>query len=236
MAHFVEDFHRARLAAVKEALKFLNGRRVIGLGTGSTAELLIKEAHATGLLDGKELVASSMETVEILSRLGYKVFDTLSVDSLELYLDSADEVDGQGRMVKGGGAALTMEKLLARHAELRVFVVDEFKVVDRLGVRRPIPIEVVPGSLRMVLKDLARLGLMVSVRKGTGKRGPVVSDVGGIILDSFPPPDMSLEGFERLVKGLTGVIETGLFLSEADVVIVGFNNGSVRYLKGLPPN
>ncbi|MEM3949019.1 MAG: ribose-5-phosphate isomerase A, partial [Zestosphaera sp.] len=113
-----------------------------------------------------------METVEILTRLGYKVFDILSVDSLELYLDSADEVDGQGRMVKGGGAALTMEKLLARHAELRVFVVDEFKVVDRLGVRRSIPIEVVPGSLRMVLKDLARLGLMVSVRKGTGNRRP----------------------------------------------------------------
>lgn len=227
----MEGLQRARLAAAREALKFLNGRKLIGLGTGSTTELLIKEAHNAGLLKDRELVASSMDTVNVLSGLGYKVVDVVSVDGLELYLDSADEVDELGRMVKGGGAALTMEKLLARHAGLRVFIVDEFKVVKRLGVRHPIPVEVIPESLGMVLKDLTRLGLTASVRKGTGKRGPVVSDIGGIIVDVLPPPDMSIEELERLVKELTGVIETGLFLSEADVVIVGFNDGSIKYLK-----
>ncbi len=225
------NVQKARLAAVNEALKYFEGRRLIGLGTGSTAELLIREAHKAGLLRGRELVASSVETAEVLAGLGYKVVDTLSIEGLELYLDSADEVDREGKMIKGGGAALTTEKLLARHAELRVFFVDEFKVVERLGVINPVPLEVLPNALRMILSDLIKLGISVSVRKGSGKRGPVVSDVGGVIVDARLPSSISPEDFERRVKSLTGVIEVGLFLNEADVVIVGHEDGGTEYLK-----
>ncbi|MEM2021752.1 MAG: ribose 5-phosphate isomerase A [Zestosphaera sp.] len=225
------DVQKARLAAVNEALKYFEGRRLIGLGTGSTTELLIREAHKADLLRGRELVASSVETAEVLAGLGYKVVDMLSIEGLELYLDSADEIDREGRMIKGGGAALTTEKLLARHAKLRVFFVDEFKVVERLGVRNPVPLEVLPSALRMILNDLTKLGISVSVRKGSGKRGPVVSDVGGVIVDAILPSSMSLEDFERYVKSLTGVIEVGLFLNEADVVIIGREDGGAEYLK-----
>lgn len=227
----MEEAQRARLAAVTEALKFLQGRELVGLGTGSTTELFIKKAHEEGLLRGKSLVTTSAKTAMFLAELGYKDVSTLAVEKLDLYVDSADEVDLEGRMLKGGGAALTMEKLLAKHSELRVFIVDEFKVVERLGMRHPIPVEVLPNALRMILRDLKELGVQALPRECDGKKGPVVSDVGGFIIDVIPPADVELEKFAKTLRSLTGVVETGLFLDEADVIIVGFRDGSIRYLR-----
>lgn len=227
----MEEVQRARLAAVTEALKFLQGRELIGLGTGSTTELFIKKAHEEGLLKGKSLVTTSAKTAMFIAELGYKDVSALTVEKLDLYVDSADEVDLEGRMLKGGGAALTMEKLLAKHSELRVFIVDEFKVVKRLGMKHPIPIEVLPNALRMILRDLTELGARASPRECDGKKGPVVSDVGGFIIDVIPPENMELEKFAETLRSLTGVVETGLFLGDADVIIIGFRDGNVRYLK-----
>lgn len=228
------ELQKARLAAVTEALKFLQGRELIGLGTGSTTELFIKKAHEKGLLRGKSLVTTSVKTSTLLAELGYRDINVLTVEELDLYVDSADEVDLEGRMLKGGGAALTMEKLLARHSNLRVFIVDEFKVVEKLCTRHPIPIEVLPNALRMVLRDLKRLGAQASPREWGGKKGPVVSDVGGFIVDVIPPADVELERFAKTLKGLTGVVEVGLFLDEADVVVVGLKDGSIKYLRREP--
>ncbi|MEM0474027.1 MAG: ribose 5-phosphate isomerase A [Zestosphaera sp.] len=222
---------RARLAAVAEAIKFLQGRKLIGLGTGSTTELFIKKAHERGLLKGKSLVATSAKTAMFLAELGYRDINPLAVEELDLYVDSADEVDLEGRMLKGGGAALTMEKLLAKHSELRVFIVDEFKVVEKLGSRHPIPVEVLPNALRMILRDLRKLGAQASPRECNGKKGPIASDVGGIIIDVIPPANIELEEFAKTLKSLTGVIETGFFLNEADIIIVGFRDGNIKYLR-----
>lgn len=227
----MEEVRKARLAAVTEALKLLQGRELIGLGTGSTTELFIEKAHEEGLLRGKSLVTTSVKTAMFLAGLGYKDIDVLTVEELDLYVDSADEVDLRGRMLKGGGAALTMEKLLARHSNLRVFIVDEFKVVEKLCTRHPIPIEVLPNALRMVLRDLKKLGAQASPRECSGKKGPIVSDVGGFIVDVIPPADVELEKFAKTLKSLTGVIEVGLFLDEADIVIVGLRDGNIKYLK-----
>lgn len=229
----MEEVQRARLAAVTEALKFLQGRELVGLGTGSTTELFIKKAHEKGLLRGKSLVTTSAKTAMFLAELGYKDVSTLAVEKLDLYVDSADEVDLEGRMLKGGGAALTMEKLLAKHSELRVFIVDEFKVVERLGMRHPIPIEILPNALRMILRDLRELGVQALPRECNSKKGPVVSDVGGFIIDVIPPADVELEKFAKTLRGLTGVVETGLFLDEADVIIIGFRDGNIRYLRSI---
>ncbi len=227
----MEEAQIARLAAVTEALKFLEGRELIGLGTGNTTELFIRRAHERGLLRGKSLVTTSSKTAMVLAELGYRDVNALSVEELDLYVDSADEVDLEGRMLKGGGAALTMEKLLAKHSRLRVFVIDESKLVSKLCVRHPIPVEVLPNALRMVLSDLKKLGAQASPRECNGKKGPVVSDVGGFIIDVIPPEDMDLSEFAKKLKSLTGVIEVGLFLDEADIVIVGFRDGGVRYIK-----
>ncbi len=227
----MEEAQVARLAAVTEALKFLEGRELIGLGTGNTTELFIRKAHERGLLRGKSLVTTSSKTAMVLAELGYRDANVLSVEELDLYVDSADEVDLEGRMLKGGGAALTMEKLLAKHSRLRVFVVDESKLVSKLCVKHPVPVEVLPNALRMVLRDLRKLGAQASPRECNGKKGPVVSDVGGFIIDVIPPEDMDLSEFAKKLKNLTGVIEVGLFLDEADLVIVGFRDGGVRYIK-----
>ncbi len=227
----MEEIWKARLAAVTEALKLLQGRELIGLGTGSTTELFIEKAHEKGLLRGKSLVATSVKTAMFLAELGYKDVDVLAVEGLDLYVDSADEVDLRGRMLKGGGGALTMEKLLAKHSNLRVFIVDEFKVVEKLCSRHPIPIEVLPNAVRMVLRDLKRLGAQASLRECSGKKGPVISDVGGFIVDVIPPADVELDEFAKALKSLTGVVEVGLFLDEADVVIVGLKDGNIKYLK-----
>lgn len=229
----MEEVERARLAAVTEALKFLQGLELIGLGTGSTTELFIQKAHERGLLKNKSLVTSSAKTAMFLAELGYRDTSTLAVEKLDLYVDSADEVDLEGRMLKGGGAALTMEKLLAKHSKLRVFIVDEFKVVEKLCVKHPIPVEVIPNALRMILRDLRELGAQASPRECNGKKGPVVSDVGGFIIDVIPPANMELEIFAKTLRNLSGVIETGLFLDEADIIIVGFRDGRVKYLKRI---
>jgi len=228
MSGVSDEVFIARKAAAMEALKFLVNVNSVGVGTGSTTALVIELAHKHGLLKGKALVPTSMETAQILSDLGYLVVDSSTVDFLDVYIDSADEVDLSGRMIKGGGAAHLMEKLLARHSKLRVFVVDEFKVVEKLGSKHLIPVEVVPKALKMVLNDMRRLGFNAVLRTSSGKRGPTVSDTLGVIVDVKPPEGMALEEIYKALKSLTGVVEVGLFLDEADVIIVGTSRGEVR--------
>ncbi len=228
------DIIRAREYAIREALKLIDSNvKLLGIGTGSTMAQLIRIAHESGILRGRYLIASSIDTALRLKSLGYKVLSTLSVSGIDLYIDSADEVDSSGRMIKGGGGALFNEKLLATYSRRAVFVVDYKKFVKRLGLTRPIPIEVAPAALSLVTSKLRSLGFKVSVREGTGKKGPVISDSLGVLVDVYlPNKDVDLMDFNRLIKGVVGVIETGLFLDEASEVFVGYPDGKVLILKG----
>jgi len=133
-------------------------------------------------------------------------------------------VDYELNMIKGRGGALTMEKILAYNSELRVFIADYTKLSERLG-RKPIPVEVISAATRMVLRKLRELGFEVSVRKGTGKDGPVITDVGGIILDlHVDSVDDPRELYNKL-KLIPGVVEVGLFIDLADLVILGYPEG-----------
>jgi len=223
-----EELEVARRNASIRVLEFLDKARVVGLGTGSTVETFIRTA--IDKLADKVLVASSIDTAITARSLGLAVVDSLSVDRLDIYVDSADEVDPLGRMVKGGGGAMTMEKILAAAAALRVFVVDELKLVPRVPHEKPVPVEVVPKALSIVRRMLEDVGFTCRLRVPQGKRVPVISDLGGAIIDVIPPKDWEPETISRTLDNVPGVIEHGLFVGYADVLVIGKLNGKVEVI------
>jgi len=216
----------AKLNAARAALREISGCRVVGVGTGTTVEKLIELLASSEEFRGKLYVPSSIDTALKLSRAGLRVLDPSTSPALEVYVDGADEVDPRLNMIKGGGAAMTMEKILAHYAERRVFIVDHTKLVGRLGERHPVPIEVLPQALGGVLRALAGWGLRAEPRPaGRGKMGPVVADTGGVVVDVYTGPIEDPEGLHMRLKSLPGVVETGIFVGYADVVYVGRPEG-----------
>ena len=207
---------------VSDLSRVISESRVIGLGTGRTVSAFLEVLDEVGVLSGKCIVTSSIDTAIRVSELGYDVVDTLSVEFIDLYIDSADKVDVEGNMIKGGGAALTMEKVLTHNSRYRVFIVDEGKVVNKLCPDYEIPLDVVPNALRIVMNSLAREGFKVTIRSCNCKRGPAISDVYGAIIDVKPPANLcsDLEKLEKYLDSLPGVITSGLFYRPADRIYV----------------
>jgi len=199
---------------------------VVGIGTGSTVDTLVDYLRTVrDYIKHVVFVPSSSSTLIKLKEAGLRVTAPEAVESMDLYVDSADEVDPQLNMLKGGGAAMTMEKILAFYSKKRVFIVDFAKLVSRLGEKHPLPVEVVPRAVSMVLSRLRQLGFKVSLRVSRGgKYGPVVTDTGGMVVDVEIPPGVDLAKLEALLKSLPGVVETGLFLGYADLVVVGYTD------------
>ncbi|MCX8195900.1 MAG: ribose 5-phosphate isomerase A [Acidilobaceae archaeon] len=201
--------------AVKGALELLEslGRfRVVGVGTGSTVSLFLSRAVGRDWL----LLPSSIDTALKASALGFRV---LQLGEPEVYVDSADEVNREGSMIKGGGGAMLGEKVLAYSSPLNVFVISENKLVEVLS--RPIPVEAVREHAWAVKRSLEALGYRAEFREGAGKRGPLVSDWGGVILDVHMGPIEDPEGAERALKAVPGVVETGIFHGLTDYLVVG---------------
>ncbi len=209
-------------AAAKGAIEVLQGiigDGVIGIGTGSTVAEFIR--LASGFLSGRRVVASSIDTELRLRSIGVEVVSPLQGPSISVYIDGADEVDIMGRMIKGGGGALLGEKVLAYNSRVNVFIVDESKLVDMLGERRPVPVEVVPWALGYVLDRIRGMGYRVEARTSRGKAGPVVSDWGGVIVDVYTGPMEDPGLVDSRLRGIPGVVETGIFTGLADYIVVG---------------
>ncbi len=218
------NLEKAKTFAAREAIKYIEEPKIIGIGTGSTVGVLLKEMKGMNFLD-KVFVPSSLETALILSSYGLNVANPISVKKVDIYLDSADEVDRNMNMIKGGGAALTTEKILAHFSKKRVFLVDYSKLVKRLGEKTPLPIEIIPQFTSMILEELQEKGYKATVRTASkAKYGPVISDLGGVIVDVALPKEKELAEVEKELKSIPGIIETGLFLNMADVLIVGWEN------------
>src|SRR6187399_3106776 len=175
-------------ALSQDALKTLVGRaaleyvvrgEIVGVGTGSTVNKFI-DALATIKDQIKGAVSSSVASTERLRALGIEVFDSNAVDELAVYIDGADEIDGRGYMIKGGGAALTREKIVAAQSRRFVCIADESKRVDVLG-RFPLPVEVIPMAMQRVVRQFQALGGSARVRLKDGQ--PLVTDNGQHILD-----------------------------------------------------
>jgi ribose 5-phosphate isomerase A len=204
--------------AAEAALVYIQTDMVLGVGTGSTVAQLV-EMLKDRKIQLKGAVSSSSRTSQALSAIGVPELDLNVVGELDLYIDGADETDGRGVLIKGGGAALTREKIVAACSRKFVCIVDDSKLVDRLG-RFPVPVEVIPMARSYVARQLEKLGGAPVLRPG------VITDNGNVILDVQHLPLQDPMGMEDAINALAGVVTVGLFAHRrADVLLVAGDQG-----------
>ena len=203
----------------KAALKYIVPNTIIGVGTGSTANFFI-DALATMKNQIIGAVASSLATQERLEGHGITVFDLNDVESMSVYIDGADESDAELNLIKGGGGALTREKIVAAVAEQFVCIADESKLVDVMG-EFPLPVEVIPMSLNYVKREITKnIGASPVLRDG------FVTDNGNLILDVNGLKITNPKELENELNSIVGVVTNGLFANRsADVLLLGTQHG-----------
>ncbi|MGB1220899.1 MAG: ribose-5-phosphate isomerase RpiA [Alcanivoracaceae bacterium] len=216
------DQQAMKRAAAEAALDYIDDDTIVGIGTGSTANFFIDALAARkGRIRGA--VASSEASAERLRGHGIEVLDLNNVDGIPVYVDGADEVNEHREMIKGGGGALTREKIVAAVADQFICIVDDSKRVRRLG-SFPLPVEVIPMARSYVARKLAALGGQPDYREG------FVTDNGNLILDVHNLEIDRPIKLEEAINNLTGVVTNGLFARRpADVVLVGTKSGVDRY-------
>ena len=204
------------------ALQYVVPGEIVGVGTGSTVNKFI-DALATIKDQIKGAVSSSVASTERLLALGIPMFDSNDVPRLSVYIDGADEIDGQGHMVKGGGAALTREKIVAAQSDRFVCIADESKLVQMLGAF-PMPVEVIPMATQRVIAQFAAKGGSAKVRLKDGK--PLVTDNGQVIVDVTGLQITDPLAFEAEVSQWPGVVTVGVFaFQRAQVCLLGTASG-----------
>ncbi|MFW2176347.1 MULTISPECIES: ribose-5-phosphate isomerase RpiA [unclassified Moraxella] len=189
-------------AVANEALKYIESGMILGVGTGSTVNCLIELLPKVNL---KGAVASSQVTEDKLKALGIEVMDLNFTGELDLYIDGADEVNADLQLVKGGGGALTREKIVAAASKQFICMVDESKWVQKLGVGFPLPIEVLPQARSYVARELVKLGGEPVYREG------FVTDYGNLILDVYDLDITDPLAMEQQLNNMVGVVCNGIF-------------------------
>lgn len=206
----------------RAALDYVVEGEIVGVGSGSTVNKFI-EALAVMKDRIKGAVSSSSVSTERLQALGIKVFDANEVERLSVYIDGADEIDGHGNMVKGGGAALTREKIVAAQSAKFVCIVDESKLVPTLG-QFPLPVEVIPMAVQRITRQFAALGGQARLRLKEGQ--PLITDNGQMILDVTGLQITDPRAFESEVSQWPGVLTVGVFaFQKAQVCLLGTGSG-----------
>ena len=207
-------------AAANAALQFVKPDMIVGVGSGSTVNCFI-EALGSMKDEIKGAVAASKNSEELLKKHGIEVFSANDVSSLDIYVDGADEINPQKMMIKGGGAALTREKIVASLAKNFICIVDSSKQVDVLGSTFPLPVEVIPMARSQVARKLVALGGSPEWREG------VITDNGNIILDVYNFPIINPVQMEKELNNVAGVVTNGIFaLNSANTVIIGTPTGT----------
>lgn len=216
------DQNALKQAVAQAALDLIKNRldkeTVLGIGTGSTANCFI-DLLASVREDFKGAVASSEASAARLKQHGIEVFDLNSVGTFDFYIDGADEANARLELIKGGGAALTREKIVAACAKEFICIADESKLVETLG-QFPLPVEVVPMARSYVARELVKLGGNPVYREG------VRTDNGNVILDVYDFPIAMPRDTETRINQIVGVVTNGLFaLRPADVLLLGTKTG-----------
>ncbi|HUI71145.1 MAG TPA: ribose-5-phosphate isomerase RpiA [Spirochaetia bacterium] len=215
--------------------RFVRDGMRLGLGTGSTAiwaARRVAERLADGSLHGITAVVTSLQTELEARALGMQIV-TLNNASLkgelDLTIDGADEVDEAFNLIKGGGGALLMEKVVAYASRRLLIIVDHTKLSSRLCQRFPVPVEIVVDALETVRKSLREMGGEVSLRMAQRKAGPVVTDLGNLLLDVSFPRAFDPAKREKEIKLIPGVLEDGIFAQKTPELLVGAADGSVEH-------
>lgn len=215
----MSDQHAQKQAAAKAALRYIEDGMILGVGTGSTVNCLI-ELLPTVRLAGA--VASSQVTEDKLRALGIEIVDLNFAGTLDVYIDGADEVNGHLQLIKGGGGALTREKIVAAASNQFVCMVDDSKSVEILGREFPVPIEVLPQARSYVARQLAQLGGEPVYRED------FVTDYGNVILDTYDLDVSNPLALEQQLNNIVGVVCNGIFAAnQADIVLKAGDDGVV---------
>jgi len=205
-------------AAAIKALEFIENDTIVGVGTGSTVNFFI-DALASMKNKITGAVSSSEESTKRLKAHGIEVFDLNSIDILDVYIDGADEITKHMAMIKGGGAALTREKIVAAVAKKFICIADDSKQVNLLG-GFPLPVEVIPMARSYVARELVKLGGDPVYRQG------VTTDNGNVILDVHNLEILDPKKLEEQINGIVGVVTNGLFaIRGADILVLGSSDG-----------
>ncbi len=211
-----------KFLAAQKALDFVKSDIVLGIGTGSTTEIFIKLlAESIAKYSGLVFVSTSSRTTNFASQLGLSITPFDEIESIDLTIDGADEVDNNLNGIKGGGGALLYEKIIAKNSRECIWIVDSSKLVQSLGAF-PLPVEVVPFACKSLMRKFAMKNLNPKLRLVNDK--PYVTDSNNYIIDCKIEKIDNPINLELELKILTGVVEVGLFNNIADKVIVGYED------------
>ena len=210
-------------AAALAAIKYIEPDSIIGVGTGSTVAYFI-EALKSIKHQIEGVVASSIDTEKKIQAIGIPILNLNDIFPLPLYVDGADEINKHLQMIKGGGAALTREKIIAAQAQKFICIADTTKKVNLLG-EFPIPIEVIPMARSYVAREIVKLGGNPVYREG------VITDNGNVILDVWNLKLLEPKKLEQELNNITGIVTNGIFaIHPADILLLGVENGVVTYM------
>jgi len=225
------DLQKSAKRAVGQRVAFMvtSGMNV-GLGTGSTAAMAIEALGERIRNEGLQIrgVPTSFAAERLAREVGIPLTTLDQHPVLDLAFDGADEVDPNLTVIKGRGAAQTREKIVAAQARQFIVLVDESKMVDVLGTKMPLPIEIVPMAVTPILNILLKLGAQPELRMGLRKDGPVVSDQGMWIVDAMFDKITNPEHINSVLLNTPGVVDHGLFIGMATEVLVGKSDGTVE--------
>lgn len=208
----------------KAAASKVKSGMIVGLGTGSTTAYAIEyigDRLKSGEIENILGIPTSFQAEVLARQYGIPLTTLDVIDRMDLAIDGADEVDPNKNLIKGGGAAHTREKIVDTLAEQFIVVVDSGKLVDRLGSTFLLPVEVMPMAMTTTMKALEKLGGKPQLRMGVKKAGPVITDQGNMVIDvKFDSIDNPAE-LEKTINNIPGVLENGLFVGVADLILVG---------------
>lgn len=223
------DRETLKKLAGEKATEYIKSGMVLGLGTGSTVEYTIRKIGEL-VKDGLKItgIPTSSHTKKLAKECNIPTSDLEEHPSVDLTIDGADEVDQDFNLIKGGGGALTREKIVAYHSKKEIIVIDESKIVKRMGSLVPLPVEVVKFGWLPVKKNIEELGCTVELRKITDE--PYITDNSNYILDCEFEKIEDPEKLEKDINNIPGVVENGLFIDLANIIIVGCGQG-VRILE-----
>ncbi len=224
-----ETAETAKKNAAQEAAKHVKNNSIIGLGSGTTAAIAIEIIGNRVEREKLSIMGIPTSTQAFLQAVKNKIPITTLEEhpTIDLTIDGADQVDPKLNLIKGMGAALTREKIVAAASKLNIAVADESKKVAILGEKNhPVPIEILPFAIQPVKKRLEHMGATPTLREGKGKLGPVITDNGNMILDTVFGLIEDPKTLARKTKMIPGVVETGLFVGLADIAIFGSPTGT----------
>jgi ribose 5-phosphate isomerase A len=220
----------AKQIAAEHAVESVKNGMTVGIGTGSTSAFAI-EALGRKVRQGLSIkaVASSIRSEEAARNVDIKLIPFSEVDTIDIYIDGADEIDKDLNLIKGGGGALLREKLLAFNSKEFLVIVDDSKLVENLG-KFLLPVEIIPFAMELTLKQLQKLGCTTTIRQDGGK--PYITDNSNLIIDCDFKKIIEVEQLHQSINSIPGVVENGLFTKNmVSKIVVGYESGKVKTIE-----